>query len=385
MRTSDPGRPIDHEARFGARTPPTPPVAQPATGFRGPDDDVPWQVAAGSGMLVGLLLLAVSAIIVLLGGWQFRGANSPLNALWLLVALGGLGGGISVAVLLRGLRSLRYAFMSNAFVINWARDRFVVPYADIIAVEDDQQSIGKSGGYERFWPGYYVFTARRPNGVWRVFATQPPPRRVYIRTTTGGVAISPHRAVLFIRELERRRFGVARPGVEPPVGRAEPAAVEPPRHARNRVAEAEIAPGTSYRQKATHDRRAARRATGSGMSTGAMYRALFREQLLEDPVASLLIGGGVLIPLMMAAYLFNQYEGLPREIGLHWDAHGVLDRVGAPRELWLLPLTAALFVVVNAALATVAIAFDRFAARLILAATPIAQVTTAIALLRLVN
>ena len=116
-----------------------------------------------------------------------------------------------------------------------------------------------------------------------------------------------------------------------------------------------------------------------------IYRTLFRERLLGDHIASTAIAVGVALPLLMAAYVFSQYEGLPRDVPLHWDAHGLLDRIGTPRELWLLPLTSAFILALNTLLATFAIAYDRLAARLLTAATPVAQLAAFFALVRIVS
>ena len=116
-----------------------------------------------------------------------------------------------------------------------------------------------------------------------------------------------------------------------------------------------------------------------------IYEQLFRRELLGDRVASNLIAMGVAIPLLMAAYLFSQYEGVPNPVPLHWDALGDVDRVGEPSALWLLPIMGAIVLVVNTFAATLLMAVDRFLARLILLAVPIVQIVAFIALVRLVT
>jgi uncharacterized membrane protein len=117
----------------------------------------------------------------------------------------------------------------------------------------------------------------------------------------------------------------------------------------------------------------------------ATYQSLFRVELLGDQIASSLIAVGVVLPLLMCAYLYSQYEGVPREVALHWNAHGQVDHVGAPRAVWLLPLAAWVVLACNTLLATLAVAFDRFAARLLTAATLLMQLVMLVALARIVS
>jgi hypothetical protein len=115
------------------------------------------------------------------------------------------------------------------------------------------------------------------------------------------------------------------------------------------------------------------------------YHYWFRQQLLGDPTASKLIALGVTLPLLMAAFLYSQYEGLPSQVTLHLDAHGVPDSVGKPRDVWQLPLFAVSVLAINTALATMAIAVDRFLARLLVGITPVVQIVASVALWRIVN
>jgi len=111
-------------------------------------------------------------------------------------------------------------------------------------------------------------------------------------------------------------------------------------------------------------------------------RDQFREQLLGDQVSSTLLALGVIVPVLMIAFLYNQSAGLSNQIPLHWDAVGTVDEVGEPRDLWRLPLMAFVLLIGNTAGATLLIGVDRFLTRLLLGATPIAQAIAFVLLLR---
>ena len=102
-------------------------------------------------------------------------------------------------------------------------------------------------------------------------------------------------------------------------------------------------------------------------------------------MASGLVAVGVIIPLLMIAFLYSQYEGISAVVPLHWDAHGDVDAVGTRRDLWRLPLIAVLVLVLNTTLATVVLLVDRFLARFLVAVTPVVQIIAFIALIHAVR
>src|SRR5690606_13266285 len=63
----------------------------------------------------------------------------------------------------------------------------------------------RPGGWQRFWPGYYVGTRRAKVGNVRVIATLPLRRQLLISTADRDFAISPERPVLFVEEYGRLR------------------------------------------------------------------------------------------------------------------------------------------------------------------------------------
>lgn len=385
-----------------------------------------WRAAASAGMLIGILLIALSVVIAAFAVWQLRGTDGGARIVWLAVLIGAVGTGALVGYLLHGLTTIRYVLGQDRLIVRWMRDEQVVHYAEIVDTTYDPRVPVRLPAWEPFWPGYHVSTKRTPSGVWRSVATEEPRRRVRIATTRGIIAISPTRPVRFIVELDRRRaaatLGASRsiegeaaaPSRDPvlpvqqPERRMEPPEPYPsqpdidrvpvrrepffdPRAVDDGGVPREIP--AEQRQHAEHasspapfeERREIVRPDRSNPGTARyVYEQLFRDELLGDRVSSNLIAIGVAIPLLMAAFLFSQFEGVPNPAPLHWDALGEVDRVGQPSELWLLPIMAAIVLVVNTFAATLLMAVDRFLARLILLAIPIVQIVAFIALVRLV-
>jgi uncharacterized membrane protein len=112
---------------------------------------------------------------------------------------------------------------------------------------------------------------------------------------------------------------------------------------------------------------------------------MLRKDLLHDRTASTLVAIGIIIPVFMLAYTFNEVDFLPDGLPLHWDAAGEVDRTGDASSIWPLPLLALTVLVVNTGLATLVLPFDRVVARLLVSFTPLVQIAIGIALLRIVN
>ena len=336
------------------------------------DSHAEWKASASFGRLIGLLLLAAAALLIVASVTRARDAAGGERVGWVLAALAAAAVVVVLGYLYRGIGSMTYAFGADELAISWLGQRHVVRLADIERVTWEPHQPARWQGLEPIWPGYYVATHRTPEGIWRVWATQAPRRRIRIATATEVVAISPQRPILFLAELARRRQRIVvepvfepaitpdlpppTPADAPPFDDAEPYLPPPPTpHTRTR---------TPWLYAWEH---------------------LFRARLLHDDVASSLVAAGVALPLLMAAYLFSQYEGLLDQVPLHWDAHGRVDRVGQPSDLWTLPLMALVVLVTNTALATLLIALDRYLARLMTAAIPIAQAVIFVALIRAVS
>jgi hypothetical protein len=362
---------------------PAPPEPSSTGGSRDGAPRAEWKASASFGRLIGLLLIAGAALLAVVCVLRARDAAGTERAGWFVafivatMAVGLLG------YLYRGIGSITYTFGADDLVVSWLSQRHVVRLAEIERVVWEPRRPAPWRGLEPIWPGYYVSTRRTPEGVWRSWATQSPQRRIRLVTASEVVAISPERPILFLAELARRRQRVV---VEPVF---EPVAWS----AVDRTLQPDVYPETASPQ--TPDVGPAGAPSSSAAQTVPRpalrplwlyaWDQLFRGRLLHDEVASSLIAAGVALPLLMFAYLFSQYEGLLDQVPLHWDAHGRVDRVGQPSDLWKLPLMAVVLLVINTALATLLIALDRYLARLMTAATPIAQAVIFVALIRAVS
>jgi hypothetical protein len=351
--------------------------------------------------LIGFGLLGVAALVAVLALWRFGVAAGNLRLLWLalcilMVVLAGV-----VAWLLHGLTTMHYILDEHCLTIVWMRERRLIPLTDIIDAEYDPHVPVPSGGWEPLWPGYYVSRRRLPTGLWRVWATLSPRQRVRVRTTHGNVAISPQRPIRFIVELDRLRAGAA-PAWEPEVelgptrGSASlpqhtppfgwPGIDREPEYEPSRTeARRPLPPDDQWEPEPVATEHPEPSSAAGSSIVSYLYHTLFRKQLLGDRVASNFVAAGVILPLLMAAYLYSQYEGVPSVVPIHWDALGEVDRVVNPRALWRLPLMAVLILLANTFLAMLLTAVDRFLARLLVAAIPIAQIVTFVALVRAVR
>lgn len=322
-----------------------------------------WRPAAGFGRLAGLLFLVVLGLASLASILLFTQSEGAVRVLWALVFVAMLAGCAVVTYLLRALLSLRYVLTDDHLRIEFKREVRRVPYEDMLAVVYHLRERLELPGRERYWPGFYVSVVQTRGGVWRSYATVPPHRRVRITTSASVIAISPERPVLFIQELERRRMGspadVALDTVPVPVETALP-------------------------QPRTRPTRPARQRVG-GVLPFQQSLDMLRTGLLHDSPASTLVAIGVIIPVFILAYTFNEADFLPGALPLHWDARGAVDRTGDASSIWTLPLLALTVLVVNTGLATLVLPFDRVVARLLVAFTPVVQIAIGIALLRIIN
>lgn len=362
---------IDHERQNWARRDDR--AGQPASSV--------WPAAHGAGRGVGVALLVLELLLVVVAFWRSQPASGPLLwLLWLIILTLLVLAGITIW-LVRSIGTIRYTVDDHQLTIRWMSRKHVVALGEIVEVEYDPHIPPPSSSWEPIWPGLVVWTRRRRDGVWRAWATVPPRGRVRIRTTSGGVEISPLRPIRFLVEIDRQRAGGPPVAFEPPQPAAPAHRDEPERAMRER------SPAASR-----HEPDDAEPPTASAQAKRSefgliryAYRHLFRVELLGDRLSSNLLAVSVIIPLLMVAYLFSQLAGVPDQIALHWDALGEVDRVGPPSALWQLPTLAALVLVGNTLLATALVAVDRFLSRLMLAATPVVQIIAAIALLRIIG
>jgi hypothetical protein len=333
--------------------------------------------------LIGLLLLLGCGAAIVLLLLRVPDSGGGQRVAWIAMAAALTALTIGIAVLLRALPTMRYRFTDDALIVEWLGERRVVRFDEIVDVTFAPRRPVRLGRWEPFWPGYYVATARTPEGTWHSWATQQPHRRVRIVTARGIVAISPERPVRFVAELNRLVQAHVDPVSSPP--RSIPTAID-----RSPQEPDESPPGSApgpTRQRTVPTARSRRPGAASNPILGWLvtFRDLFRDRLLGDQVSSVLVATGVVLPVLMVAYLYGQYEGLPQQIPIRWDASGEVEVLSSPGGLWRFPRIAFTLLVVNTVLATLAIEVDRYLSRLLLAGVPAAQVILFVALVRAVN
>ncbi len=351
-----------------------------------------WRSAASPGGLIGILaaivslLLAGGSLAVILGQASLP---IPMAVVWVaFVTFLALAGGL--AYLVYGYLSITYELGEQTLVIGWANRRYVLDLATIQHIGPASEVIEeRPERWQPFWPGYYVGTHTGKIGSVRVVATLPLSRQLLVSTGDRHFAISPERPVLFLEEYGRLRRALdeQRSGTFPTIQEGEGArqlkdagwTVEfPTLMARSPAPEVDS-------QEAEPDA-----GTGSVARRGWFIfpegiSPVLRPLLLNDPIALGLLGLAVLLNVVMVIYILLQYDSIPSSITLHWNVNGFPDRIGSPREVWIVPLITGLVTIANFLLAWSIVTFDRFAARLLLGATCLVQLVAWVALITLIR
>jgi len=309
-------------------------------------------------------------------------------ALWCATALLGVVALILV-VLLWGYLTLGYAIDGKdggVLILRWAWVRVRIPLDEIEYLGPARQIIGKANRGRLWpWPGYYLSTLRDESlGRIQLFATLPPRRQLLVCSARGCFGISPDRPGQMLeryRELREGEEFMALPAAPAPPLREAPRlkAAQPGLAPRTTTAvaplptdEAEDEEELVFPNLARTGQRAFReRTAGVGIS------------LLRDRSSvTLILAGGALVAAMLW-FILVRFDSVPQSLPLHYNATGQPDRIGAPREIFILPLITALVALANIALAWSVVRFDRFAARLLLSATCLVQAVAWVALLKL--
>lgn len=334
-----------------------------------------WRAAPSAGGLVGIL-----ALLLCLGGVAgvtlrlipaADGKTLVLAALWSAVAAIATVA-LVLLLLLWGYLTLGYRLEEangGALVLRWAWKTVRLPLDEIEYLGPARPIIAPAAGRWLWpWPGYYL-SALHDGGLGRIqlLATLAPRRQLLVCSARGCYGISPDRPAQLLARYQELREEALWAG--PALLRAFPAL--PARAAAAAVAledeeEAAFPTLAGSGQRAFRDRTAGRALA-----------------LLQDrPSVGLTLAGGALIAAMLWSILLR-YDIVPQTLPLHYDATGHPDRIGTPREIFILPLITALVAVANIALAWSVVRFDRFAARLLLGGTCLVQAVAWVALLKL--
>jgi hypothetical protein len=223
----------------------------------------------------------------------------------------------------------------------------------------------------------------------QVVATLPLSRQLLVSTGESHFAFSPERPVLFLEEYGRLRRALdeQRSGTFPTIKEGEGA-----RQLKEAGWTVEFPTLKSRQPTPKGDRRVDQPdavAAPAGKRVWSIFpegiSPVLRPLLLNDPIALGLLGLAVVLNVVMVAYILIQYSSIPSAITLHWNVNGFPDRIGSPREIWIVPLITGLVTITNFLLAWSIVTFDRFAARLLLGATCLVQLVAWVALITLIR
>ena len=333
-----------------------------------------WRPAPSAGGLVGLLafLLSLAGMAGLILRVIPGTSGAAQVAAWALVALLAVPAAGSAA-LLWGYYRLSYAFEDGpeaALVLRWAWVTIRIPLEEIEYLGPARQLLRPPAAAERRWlwpwPGYYLASIDdEALGRVQLLATVPPRRQLLVCSARGSFGISPDRPAQLMDHYARwREAARSVPFALPPLVPV-PAQPAPP------VDEDEggEAPGSGA---VPHP------GSGWAVDGAPALAGLLRDRAA---VGLLLLGGGLIAAMLW--FILLRYEAVPSALPLHYSATGVPDRIGTPREIFILPLITALVAAANIALAWSVARFDRFAARLLLSATCLVQLVAWVALLKL--
>lgn len=239
--------------------------------------------------MVGLALLDIGLLVLLI---SMR--ITALSFLWGVLLLVSFPALASIAYVTSSLSAGRYHVAGDALVIEWGRFRQVVPLSQIRAQipGEEMGEIREFRGVR--WPGCFV-------GVGRVvppdhdasagyktlfFATRPPAHQLLLVAEEICVAISPD-------DLEN--FKVCLEAIQ---------------------------------------------ATGmvAGETPPLSDLGFLQWRIWGDRPALLTLAAAVLLNTALFATLCTIYGRLPAQVPLHFDRFGVVDRLAAPANLFVLPL-----------------------------------------------
>lgn len=326
-----------------------------------------WRTAPSAGSLVGILgiLLCICGIGGVIFGALPGAAPSltpVLRGIVALLALLALG----LAILLWGYFTLGYRLDEadgGALVIRWAWRTIRIPLAEIEYLGPARQLLGDELAPRLWpWPGYYLSALTDAAlGRIRLFATVPLRRQIIVCSARGSYGISPDRPAAFAAHFTALNEAIERGGPLPTLSTPAPALL-----AIEEEEEATYPSGIAVGQRAFQER------------TDGQALSLFADR----PSVGLLLAGGALVAAMLW-FILIRFDAVPQTLPLHYNLNGRPDRIGTPREIFYFPLIAALITVANLALAWSVIRFDRFAARLLLGGTCLAQLVAWVALLKI--
>lgn len=222
-----------------------------------------------------------------------------------------------------GCLTLRYRLDRNGVVIRWAGTEQVIPIRDIQRILPGGQlggTIVRRQGLR--WPGYERGLGRVPGiGRTRFLATRPFAEQILLVVPGQAFAISPADPDGFVAAYEARR---------------------------------ELGPNRLLEQEIHH----------------AHWLAW---PIWRDQTTWVLLGAALAINLGLFGYLAARYPGLDLRLPLHFNAEGVVDRIGTKTELFALPVIGLIIFGTNLALGLILYRRERAGSYLLWGAAAAAQ------------
>jgi hypothetical protein len=258
-----------------------------------------FDLARRRGLLFGALIALAILLADVLAVQLIR--TRPITLLTLALNAFVVLSAVALALLaywLWGLGRSGYALDRNQLVIRWGSQRHVVPLSAVEDVVDGLTVTGRPRLPVPRWPGYLAGAGSLPRyGLTLFFASRPLIHQVLVVTPGLTYALSPADKIGFMAAFAiRQRMG------------------------------------------------ATQAAQQSSFGPSWLQWPLWR-----DRAAYALLGLAVALNLALFGYLTAVHAGLPRELPLHFDVAGQVDRWGTPEEFFVLPFIGLIAWLVNGA------------------------------------
>ena len=277
---------------------------------------------------LGLLFIAViAALDVWLLGRVLSSFRTEQISFWTFIM--GLVVLLSVPLLIVliyhtvGCLTLRYHLDRNGVVIRWAGIQQVVPIRDVQRIQPGALlggTVVRRQGLR--WPGYERGQGRVPGiGRTRFLATRPFAEHLLLIVPGMAYAISPADLDGFVAAFEARR---------------------------------ELGPNRLLEQESVHAR-------------------WLGWPIWRDQTTWALLGAALVINLGLWGYLCARYPGLDFQLPLHFNAEGLVDRIGLKIELFDLPVIGLIILGTNLALGLILYRRERAGSYLLWGAAAAAQ------------
>jgi len=281
----------------------------------------------GVGLVVLLVIIGVEVFLVRSMIGQPPGLNLYVVALLFVLSLPLL---VLWLYWYYGLATLRYTMDRDALVIACGASRYVVPMDAIRRVVPGNEVEIAKGFQGVGWPGYLMGSLRLKDlGLVLVASTEPLHRQLVVVTDRLCYGVSPRQPGQFLADLAARQ------------------ALGPLHAVEQAVEHVSIAAAPVWRDR--------------------WFWAL------------------VLLAFVANAALFGvialRYPALPERLPLHFDAQGLVDRVGFKSGLIVVPTIGALSLAANGVLGTVLYGRERLAAYLLVGMAVVLQVVLWVAAL----